>query len=60
MALKLPPLWGNLRGSNDLHGIRPRLRIRVLHVPTVSCATDDAIIRDLEADVLHADDIIAI
>lgn len=45
---------------NRRKGIAPRRWIRVGQIATVGPTTDDAIIRDLEIIILHADGIIAV
>ena len=50
----------NSRSRNRRDGIAPRRRIRIGQVAAVGRAAHDAVVRHLEADVLHADGVVAV
>ena len=50
----------NSRSRNRRDRIAPRRRIRIGQVATVGRAAHDEVVRHLEADVLHADGVVAV
>lgn len=47
-------------GGNRSDGITARSRVGVGHIAAIGSAADDAVVRDLEVVILHADGVVAV